>query len=200
MPLEPQEIDKSILEKIKAGDHSCFELLYVKYKGRIYNFILKLSQGDFYLAEEIVQNVFLKIWEIRKELAIEGDLSSFLYMISRNMFISAMRKKTQEYLYQESLLNNYCEYENLVEQDVEYKLLEEEVNRLINQLPPAQKRVYQLSRMQNFSNKEIAENLNISINTVESHLYKANNYLRRLLSVHHKIEILSVLIYISGLF
>lgn len=200
MPLESKDRDKNILEKIKTGDHSCFELLYTRYKGKIYNFILTLSNGDFYLAEEIVQNVFLKIWEMRRELTIEGNFSSFLYMVSRNMFISAMRRKAQDSLYQQSLQNSYCEYENVVEQDIEYKMLEEEVNRLINQLPPAQKHIYQLSKKQNFSNKEIAESLNISISTVESQLYKASSYMRRLLSAHYKVEAFFALIYIQRLF
>lgn len=190
-------VDNQILNKIKAGDTACFEYLYRKYKGRIYNFILSLSNGDFYLAEEITQNVFLRIWEIRKEMNTDQSVSSFLYTISRNMFLNTIKKRAQEALYQASLQRDFIESTNQVEQEVEYRLLEEEINRLINQLPEARKRIYQLSRQQHFSNKEIAGLLNISENTVESNLYKATSFMRKVLTVRYDEKLVIIILLIT---
>lgn len=192
-------VDNQILNKIKAGDTACFEYLYRKYKGRIYNFILSLSNGDFYLAEEITQNVFLRIWEIRKEMNTDQSVSSFLYTISRNMFLNTIKKRAQEALYQASLQRDFIESTNQVEQEVEYRLLEEEINRLINQLPEARKRIYQLSRQQHFSNKEIAGLLNISENTVESNLYKATSFMRKVLTVRYDEKLVIIILLITGI-
>lgn len=192
-------VDNQILNKIKAGDTACFEYLYRKYKGRIYNFILSLSDGDFYLAEEITQNVFLRIWEIRKEMNTDQSVSSFLYTISRNMFLNTIKKRAQEALYQASLQRDFIESTNQVEQEVEYRLLEEEINRLINQLPEARKRIYQLSRQQHFSNKEIAGLLNISENTVESNLYKATSFMRKVLTVRYDEKLVIIILLITGI-
>lgn len=192
-------VDNQILNKIKAGDTACFEYLYRKYKGRIYNFILGLSNGDFYLAEEITQNVFLRIWEIRKEMNTDQSVSSFLYTISRNMFLNTIKKRAQEALYQASLQRDFIESTNQVEQEVEYRLLEEEINRLINQLPEARKRIYQLSRQQHFSNKEIAGLLNISENTVESNLYKATSFMRKVLTVRYDEKLVIIILLITGI-
>ncbi|GBU08225.1 RNA polymerase sigma factor [Bacteroidales bacterium] len=178
--------DKQILEKIKTGDAACFELLYRRQRGKIFNFILKLSNRDFYMAEEILQRVFIRIWEMRKKINADESISSFLYTISKNMFLNEVRSRAQQVSFEQAMQNKYCEAENSVEREVEYKLLEEEVNRLINQLPPARRRIYQLSKQKHMSNKEIAAMLNISENTVESSLYKATIFLRKILSIQYK--------------
>lgn len=142
--------DNQILGKIKSGDITCFEYLYKRYKGKIYNFVLSLSEGDFYLAEEITQNVFLRIWEIRKDMNTTESVSSFMYTVSRNMFLNTVKRRAQEALYQASLQQEYNEADNTVEAEIEYKLLEQEINRLIEQLPPARQRIYRLSKQQHF--------------------------------------------------
>jgi RNA polymerase sigma-70 factor (family 1) len=179
--------DKCLLERLQKGDTTCFELLYGRYSGRLYNFVLSLSQGDFYLAEEIVQNAFIKIWEIHPYIRVEGSFGSFLFTIGRNLFLNATKKRLQEYLYQDYLLENANSSENSVEKEVEYKLLEEEINRLIDQLPAARRKVYILSRMKHLPNREIAAMLNISENTVESQLTKATQFLRQNLSPYFEI-------------
>jgi len=190
MQLQESISEKQLLEKVKAGDNACFEYLYRKYKGKLYNFILSISEKDFYLAEEIVQNTFLRIWEIRKTMNTDESFSSFLYTISKNMFFNEVKKRAKEVIYQNSLLQQEGYSTNLVEQEVEYKLLEEEINKLIDLLPPARRQIYKLSRQNFHSNKEIAELLHISENTVESNLYKATNFIKKVLASHYnRIEL-----------
>ncbi|HRZ97208.1 MAG TPA: RNA polymerase sigma-70 factor [Paludibacter sp.] len=171
--------DRVLLEKLKKGDIACFDLLYSKYSGKLYNYVMSLSKGDFYLAEEIVQNVFVKIWEIRQHINTEGSFNSFVYTVGRNMFLNVVKSQLQEKLYHDYVAEHEALLENSVEKEIEYKMLEEQINRLIEQLPPARRNIYILSRVKNLPNKEIAALLEISENTVESQLNKATQFMRK---------------------
>ncbi|MGL5228496.1 MAG: RNA polymerase sigma factor [Bacteroidales bacterium] len=175
--------DSELITLLKNSDQVAFEMLYRKYKGVIYNFIMKISDGDFYLAEEIVQNIFVKIWDTRMLLTIEGSFSSFLFVMSKNMYVSYLRKQVHESIFHDYYKTQTLDSEYTVEREVNYKLLEEEIERLVGQLPQARQKVYRLSKERHLSNKEIAKSLNISVNTVENHLSKAISYLKSKLSL-----------------
>ncbi len=184
--------DRVLLEKLKTGDIACFELLYSKYSGKLYNYVLSLSKGDFYLAEEIVQNVFVKIWEIRQHISTEGSFNSFVYTVGRNMFLNVIKSRLQEHLYHDYVVDHEAILDNSVEKEIEYKMLEEQINRLIEQLPPARRNIYILSRVKNLPNKEIAALLDISENTVESQLNKATQFMRKNLLPYYSVLVLAL--------
>ncbi len=179
--------DRILLERLKKGDSACFELLYSKYSGKLYNYILSISKGDFYMAEEIVQNVFVKIWEIRQHIDTEGSFSSFVFTVGKNLYLNVLKSRMQGFLYHEYVMEHASELENSVEEEVEFKMLEEQINTLIDQLPPARRKVYILSRIKHLPNREIAEQLNISENTVESQLTKATQFMRKNLLPYYKV-------------
>jgi len=185
--------DRVLLEKLKSGNIACFELLYGKYSGKLYNYVLSLSKGDFYLAEEIVQNVFVKIWEIRQHINTEGSFNSFVYTVGRNMFLNMVKSRLQEHLYHDYVVDHEAILENSVEKEIEYKMLEEQINRLIEQLPPARRNIYILSRVKNLPNKEIATLLDISENTVESQLNKATQFMRKNLLPYYGVLVFGLL-------
>jgi len=184
--------DRVLLEKLKSGNIACFELLYSKYSGKLYNYVLSLSKGDFYLAEEIVQNVFVKIWEIRQHINTEGSFNSFVYTVGRNMFLNVVKSRLQEHLYHDYVVDHEAILDNSVEKEIEYKMLEEQINRLIEQLPPARRNIYILSRVKNLPNKEIAALLDISENTVESQLNKATQFMRKNLLPYYSVLVLGL--------
>jgi len=184
--------DRVLLEKLKSGNVACFELLYSKYSGKLYNYVLSLSKGDFYLAEEIVQNVFVKIWEIRQHINTEGSFNSFVYTVGRNMFLNVVKSRLQEHLYHDYVVDHEAVLDNSVEKEIEYKMLEEQINRLIEQLPPARRNIYILSRVKNLPNKEIAALLDISENTVESQLNKATQFMRKNLLPYYSVLVLGL--------
>ena len=189
---EEINVDRILLEKLKKGEIACFEILYGKYSGKLYNYVLYLSKGDFYLAEEIVQNVFVKIWEIRQHINTEGSFNSFVYTVGRNMFLNVVKSRLQEHLYHDYVVDHENVLENSVEKEIEYKMLEEQISRLIEQLPPARRNIYILSRVKNLPNREIAALLDISENTVESQLYKATQYIRKNLLSYYSVLILAL--------
>lgn len=182
--------ERILIERLKKNDTACFEILYRKYSGKLYNFVMNISKGDLYLAEEIVQNTFLKIWEIRHNINTEGSFGSFIYTIGKNLFLNAVKLRTQQYLYNKHLLESQSLSELNVEKELDYKLLEERINWYVEQLPPARKEIYILSKVKNLPKKDIASMLNISESTVDSQLYKASLYLRKMLSQYSAIYIL----------
>lgn len=178
--------DVILIKGLRQNDKKCFELLYIKYCGKLYNYIFKLSCGDAYFAEEIVQKTFIKIWETRKDIDTKGSFASFIYTIGRNMLLNTLRLKVKETLYNMYVIENESMHDEDIEKELEYKILEEKINSLIQELPPARRNVYILSKIKNLPNKEIAARMNISENTVESQLAKATKYLRMKLSPYKK--------------
>ena len=170
--------DQELAILIKKGDIRAFDKIYEKYSTRLYLFVNGIikSQKD---AEDIVQEVFLKIWNNREKINEYLSLQSFLFTIAHNTTISIIRKKINE--------NNYVSYVKSLqnakelssgEVELEFKQLETHYNTILNKLPDRQKEVYLLSREEELSYKEIAERLGISVNTVENHMVKALKFLR----------------------
>lgn len=190
------EDDCLLINGLRKNDKKCFELLYLRYCGRLYNFIFKISGGDTYLTEEIVQRTFIKIWETRENIDSKGSFSSFVYTIGRNMLLNTLRQKVQETLYNKYLLENESGNNEDIEKELEYKLLETKLNSIIEELPPARRNVYILSKIKNLPNKEIAEKMNISENTVESQLSKATKYLRMKLSNYKEVMLIGYAFYV----
>ena len=185
--------DRILLERLKKGDSACFEIIYSKYSGKLYNYVLNISKGDFYLAEEIVQNVFIKIWEIRQHIDTEGSFNSFVFTVGKNLYLNALKSRMQGFLYHEYVMEHSSELANSVEEEVEFKMLEEQINTLIEQLPPARRQVYILSRLKHVPNREIAQMLNISENTVESQLTKATQFMRKNLLPYYRVVCLGII-------
>jgi len=170
--------DQDLAVLIKKGDIRAFDKIYEKYSTRLYLFVNGIikSQKD---SEDIVQEVFFKIWNNRKKINEFLSLQSFLFTIAHNTTISIIRKKINE--------NNYVSYvksvQNAVELstgeiELEYKELEDSFNKILDNLPKRQREVYMLSREEELSYKEIAERLGISVNTVENHMVKALKFIR----------------------
>ncbi|GGJ91417.1 hypothetical protein GCM10007084_13900 [Parabacteroides faecis] len=132
------------------------------------------------MAEEVVQETFIIIWENRKKIVVEFSFQGYLKKISRNLFLKETAKRIQEQL-MISQIENVREAENCVENEVELNLLLEEVERIISMLPPARQRVYRLKHIEHLSQKEIASQLGISENTVESHLRQSTKFLSQML-------------------
>lgn len=170
--------DRELASKIKLGDLHSFDLIYKRYSARIYSFAFGLlkSKND---SEDLVQEVFIKLWNIKEGINENLSIKSFLFTIAYNMSITVIRKKIKktEFVDLVSALQEPIEL-TLNSIDIEYKELEASVNKIIEELPNRQKAVYKLSREEELSYKEISKKLCISINTVENHMVKALRHIR----------------------
>ena len=163
-----REIKKEFVLLLKSGDESAFTELINKYNRRLFAYAVSLS-GDYSLAKDIVQDVFLKTYEFRKRLNPEFSIEGFLYRSVYNQFINVYHKN-------KSLLKVHDEYVRFLNQiidepkDSEFDKLIKIVNESINNLPKRCKEIFVLSKKEGYTNLEISEILNISIKTVEAQI------------------------------
>ena len=168
--------EKELVELLKKGDESAFTELINKYNRKLFSYAVSLS-GDYSLAKDIVQEVFIKTFEYRKKLDSRFSPQGFLYRSVYNQFINKYHKN-------KSLLKLHDEYIRLLDQIIEetseseFEKMIAIVNECINKLPKKCKEVFVLSKKRGFTNIEISEKLNISIKTVEAHISMAFKSIR----------------------
>ena len=113
-----------LIQPLKNGSVKAFDALYQLYSARLYNFVLKISKGDTYMAEEIVQRVFIKIWEDRSMLDTQKSFNAFICTIAKNMLMNEYKHQMVEFVYQEYILQiNKDESSDGVDK-IEYVFLE----------------------------------------------------------------------------
>ncbi len=171
-------IDDEVLTlRIKAGDLAAFDLLYKRYYSRLYRFafsILKSVEDS----ENIVQDTFLALLENIHKLEKDTLVKYYIFTIAHNSTISLIRKRLKENKFIEYLRSIQSEEEDPVYSEDEHLELIRKVGSIINQLPDRQREVYLLHRMEKLKYKEIAERLDISVNTVENHISRALKLIR----------------------
>nr|WP_199076469.1 RNA polymerase sigma-70 factor [Pedobacter sp. ASV19] len=175
--LSMEHNDHQLLERIRAGDKNAFETTFRKFykKLRIYAYTFVKDNED---AEEIVQQVFCKIWERRDQLRLEGALQPLLYRSVYNESLSQLRHQKVKDTFQ-AYQTQHMEQRDL---DVSHQLLAIELNqhiqRAIAELPEQCRTIFQMSRFEQLKYQQIADALNISIKTVENQMGKALKVLR----------------------
>lgn len=172
-------VEVNEINALKNGSEKAFEMLYRHYSGKLYNFILTISHGDRYMAEEIVQSTFIKLWEIHEQIDPARSFLSFLSTIAKNMLLNKYQRQAVEFLYQQILSKEQPPYDTTTEKETDRKWLENYVEQLIEQLPPARKKIFILSRKKELSTKEIAEIMQLSVSTVETQLSLATKFMRK---------------------
>jgi RNA polymerase sigma-70 factor (ECF subfamily) len=173
-----KKIDRSVIEGVKNGDMESFDIMYREYSSRLFGFVLQIikTESD---AEEIVQEVFIRIWESRKKIDNYSLFDSYMFTIAYNVTISQIRKKLSAKRYTDNIRfiqNVYLYSDSAKELDLEELL--QEVSSFVEQLPPRQQEVFRLHREKGLTYREIAEKLHISKNTVENHMVRALKFLR----------------------
>lgn len=169
--------DNELILLLKQNSKEAFTALYKKYWRQVYNFSrLYLTNQD--TAEEVVQEVFIKVWEGRDFMREDDNFKGLMFIITRNLIFNQHRKNLNEDFYKMTVLAA-MEDSYDIEEEIEAKNLSEYIDMLINELPPRRREIFNLSRKGNKSYKEIAELLNISEKTVENQISEALKYLRK---------------------
>jgi RNA polymerase sigma-70 factor (ECF subfamily) len=167
-----------LLRLLRSGDMSAFDAIYERYSKRLYCFVLRYIKQEPD-AEGIVQEVFLKIWEARKNIDLHCSFNSFLFTIAYNTTITLLRKRVNEKKYLENLeIRNKINESDEIINEIHYRDLNKKVYILLDQLTPRQKEIFILSREEGLTHEEISKKLNISANTVKNHMVTALAFLR----------------------
>lgn len=186
------------LQLLKNASKQSFEILYNRYSGKLYNFVMKISKGDTYIAEELVQRTFIKIWETRENINPDSSFISYLCTISKNMLLNEYEHKTVQFVYEKYIKVMSTENDNSTEKEVDKNLIEEYIDILTDELPPRRKEIFILSRKKGLTNRLIAQKLNISESTIKTQLSKALQFMKNKLKNHYDhilLIILALIIY-----
>ncbi|MDR0430256.1 MAG: RNA polymerase sigma-70 factor [Tannerellaceae bacterium] len=171
--------DAQYVQKLILGEHSAFKFLFMKYFPKMKYFISHFVKSDA-VAEELSQDIFMKIWENREKLSKIQSFNSYIYRMSKNISLNYLEHKYLEDVYLES-------YQEETETSIESELYAREIELLeqltIDQMPSQRKMVYVMSRKKGMKNEEIAAVLGISKKTVENHLNLALKEIRKVLTL-----------------
>ncbi len=174
--------ERNLLEGLIKGDMSSFRVLFDEKYTLFYAFINGMVKNSC-IAEDIAQNIFMKVWINREKLDPHQSLHNYLYVLAKNEVRDHFRLKssTKHQEIQEEDRVFIQDFEGAM--DVE--LMKERVSVAVSEMPDQRRKVYLLSREQMLTNKEIAEKLNLSVRTVERHVLLALKDIRTYLSVYH---------------
>jgi len=147
---------------------------------------MRVSKGDRYISEEIVQRTFIKIWDTKEQINPEKSFISYLCTIAKNMLLNEYEHQAVQYIYQDYVKLKMKEVDNTTEEEIDKNLLEEYIDKLTDNLPPKRKEIFILSRKKGLSNKKISEQLHISESTIETQLSKAIAFMKSQLQKHYE--------------
>jgi RNA polymerase sigma-70 factor (ECF subfamily) len=184
-----QHDDHELVERFQAGDMLAFDNIYKKYNQKLFRFayyILK-SRED---AENIVQEVFVKVWENRDKIKLHSSFSSYIFTITHNATIDLIREKLKDNKFKDHLLSLQEPFENPVQADMEFAETQNQAQEAIAKLTERQRQIYLMHREEGFTYHEIADKLSISVKTVENHMVAALKILRGHLNTSSLIVIL----------
>lgn len=184
--------EQDLLFRISRGEEDMFLKLYDIYWEHLFFYVSGIlkNKDD---AEDIVQEVFVNVWEMRKKLSEVREMKSYLLTIARNMSLKKILSDKKKHDHIDSFIAFAIDTELSPEEEYSIKELSQYIDQEIDTLPSKMKEVFVLSREKNFSNKEIAEQLNISEHTVKKQI---NNSIRKIKSnLRYLLPFFVILIY-----
>ncbi len=188
--------DADLTRRVKSGEKEAYQALFERYAPKIYHFALSYlkSTAD---SEELVQDVFLKVWEKRDILDATLNIKAFIFKIAINTIYDFIRRKNIENAFQEFSKANYSTDSNNTWDTIIFEEMQTRINSLVAQMPEQRKKIFKLSKNKGLSNDEIAQELNLSKRTVENQLYRALLFLKEHLRNQSAIALLFFFLFYS---
>lgn len=175
------EKERNLIISLINDNESAFVELYALYKDRLIYFALRFVKSREF-AEDVFQDAFTAVWQNRRFLNPDTSFASYLYTIMRNRILNLLANIDKELQLKEKILSSALDVHN----DTENSIMDADLTRLfekaLDDLTPQQRTVFQLSRQEMLSHKEIAEQLGISVYTVQQHISAALKVIRVYLS------------------
>lgn len=169
--------ERILLQKLKNDDQSAFTIIFTKYYPDLVRFSFGFTR-DSDISEEIVQEVFLKLWENRNSMVIHNSLKSFLLKTVQNRSIDSLRHESVTHKYASIVLEHPLLSENDTENYILHSELEENFNHALMGIPVQYAETFRMSRIESMNYDEIAQKLGVSVRTVEVRISKALGLLR----------------------
>lgn len=169
--------DSDILRRLSRGEASAYESLFERYHSKVRRFVAAIT-GDDAPAEDIAQNVFMKIWLNRSELERVNSLNNYLFTIARNEACDFLRKQASRYKYAGAHRDDPAEDSYRFALNYDLERIEGIVSRCVEEMPSQRRLVYKMSREEKLTSAEIAEKLHLSKRTVDRHISLALSDIR----------------------
>lgn len=183
------DIDEDLLQRIIKGDTVAYATVYELFKDLVFAFAYSLIK-DRDTAEEVVQQVFFKLWEKREQIDIKQSFPAYIKRITYNHIIDFFRKVKRDTQLQAELQRNMESLCDSHQDMLIRKDLETVYRTAIDMLPAQKKNVYLLAKEENMSYDEIAAEMNISKNTVRNHMTIAIQFVRDYVSKHYVVSLI----------
>ena len=187
--------DKELVELLMGGSQLAFGELYVRYKDELY-YSCKQYLNDNTGAKDVVQDIFMQVWETRESLNAELSFSGYIHTLARNRILNMFRQLGVHSRFARYILDNEKDLSNETEDTIlnnDYAAL---LNGILDSLSPRQKEVFRLSRIDGLKYKEISEILHISIPAVQKHASIALEKIKEHLKQHANIDLQTIIIFL----
>lgn len=168
-----------------------FRKIYDSYSQALFRFANSYLKDSFE-AEEIVQDVFLKVWEKREDVDVQKSLKSYLYRITVNKVFNELKHRVVKQKYEKHAQNLDRVTGETPESSIQFQELNKKLDILLTKLPEQQRTIFIMSRWKGLTNAEIAEQLNLSIRTVENQIYRAAKFIKLHLNDDYPILVLLI--------
>ncbi len=168
--------DDSLISRLQGGDKQAFKLLFDKYARRMYQFSLKyLREKED--AEDLLNEVFLKIWENRRSIKTNTSFQAYLFTIAYNNIRKRFLKKGREEQYIQLFAEEYLNESAMIDEQLDYMDFQKKLNYIISQLPERRQEVFNLHYKEELKNSEIASKLVVSEQFVKNQLSIARKFI-----------------------
>lgn len=179
--------ESDLIRLLGGGQESAFEELYSIYSNRLLGFLIRLVKSED-VAAELLQEIFIKVWNNRQNTDPQQSFRSYLFRIAENCVYDFFRKAARDKKLRSALINSVCEYSHFEESFLN-KENEQLLQEAINSLPPKRRQVFQMVKMEDRSYEEVSKLLNISTSTINDHIVKATKSVLETLERSHVIEL-----------
>ena len=169
--------DQQLLTLLRDDNVAAFNVIYDRYSQPLYLYILsKLDMGE--ISKDVLQDLFISLWERRNRISIHDSLRSYLYQSARHKIIDIYRKDSTYRKYLQQLIEHFDTQPGNISEVMDYKVKTQEIFEAINRLPERMKEIFMLSRLENQTIEQIALRLGLSQQTVKNQITKALKILR----------------------
>jgi len=194
--LEYYPDDSELINNLKKGDVATFDTLFSKYSGKLYAFGIKYLKSKPE-AEELVQSVFMKIWENAGNLKVELSFKSFLFTIAYNEISNIYRKRKYQDDFIKESLSISGETSSETEESIDYKSLLDRIQEITARLPDKQRTAFKKSREEGKATREIAKEMGLSPGTVDNYISESLKYIRKMLGKDNMAIILFFYLFLN---
>lgn len=181
-----------LLSRIAEGDEEAFATLFHAWRDRLYFFTLRITNSS-QQAEDLVQDVFVKLWLMRADLGGIYNFQAWIYRVIQNQAISDLRRLSLETTILSQLRREAASGGLSADEQLLHKQLQQKLQEAVERLPPRQKQIYTMIRIEGLKQEEIASRLNLSLSTVQNHMTEALRKLRMILGKEFSLVTISLL-------